>query len=122
MHLTEAEINGLVQYDFGNNQFFALTKDDYEAIHGHYNSCTYCKDRYQKSKSYYDEIEQLSSPKTVSFWMYSAAAILLISLFPFMNSSDLNQDAFINYNEFGFTIHRGGEELTTELQNELTFL
>ena len=39
-----------------------------------------------------------------------------------MNSSELNQDAFINYNEFGFTIHRGGEELTTELQNELTFL
>ena len=65
MHLTEAEINGLVQYDMGNNQFFALTKDGYEALHNHYKSCTYCKDRYQKSKRYYDEIEQLSTPKTV---------------------------------------------------------
>ena len=120
-HLTEAEINAIVQYEYGNNEFFNSDESEIQKLKKHLETCIACQKRYKKSKQYYSEISSLPEPKTF-VWQYSAAAILLIASIPFLLSNSLNQESFIDYKEFGFTIYRGDSKLTSDLEKELTYL
>jgi len=104
-HLTDNDIDAIVQYNNGNNAYFKLSSEKAEALNAHLTQCDLCQKKCAESEELYGSIRLKKNPQ---WYMYSSAAILLICLTLFgIQGNKLNEDNFLSYHDFGFVIKRG---------------
>lgn len=107
-HLSDEDIDALVQYNKQNNVYFDLTEERAKLLNEHIKECDICNYKYKQSYEIYSKVRLNKSSK-----LYKSIAIFLISgtfILYLLNQNSLNSDYYLTYHDFEFMVARGYEQ------------
>lgn len=118
--LTDEEINALVQYEAGNNEYFQLTQSEAERIKSVIEMSDLYRQKYEDSRKVYQEVHTVVTKKTQpnTFGIAAAIALFLMGSLVLFN---INWNGLTSRTLTQAELASPGFQINTELENYVNY-